>query len=187
MGRIVVTEFVTLDGVMEDPGGQTGAPYGGWAFKFDRSPEGDKFKYEELMSADALLLGRVTYEGFAAAWPQMNQDEFGQKMNSIPKYVVSSTLKDPSWGNTTVLSGDPVQEITRVREEVGELLVEGSAQLVGLLAENDLVDEWRLMIFPYIAGGGKRLFDLGPQRSLQVGEVSRAGQTVTMRLTRASA
>lgn len=186
MGKIVVTEFVTLDGVIEDPGGQTGASYGGWAFKFDRGPEGDKFKHEELMSADAQLLGRVTYEGFAAAWPNMNQDDFGQKMNSMPKYVVSSTLTDPSWENTTVLSGDPVAEIKRVRDEVGELLVAGSARLVGLLTEHDLVDEWRLMVFPYIAGGGKRLFNSGVQRSLQVIEVSTAGQTVTMRLTRSA-
>ena len=185
MGRIVVTEFVTLDGVMEDPGGQTGAPYGGWAFKFDRGLEGNKFKYEELMSADAQLLGRVTYEGFAAAWPNMNQDEFGQRMNSMPKYVVSRTLTDPSWENTTVLSGDPVEEIKRVRDEVGELLVAGSATLVGLLTEHDLVDEYRLMVFPYIAGGGRRLFGTGVQRSLRVIEVAPAAQTVTMRLTRA--
>jgi dihydrofolate reductase len=161
MSRIVVTEFVSLDGVMEDPGGAEGTKNGGWTFKFERGPEGGKFKFDELMGADALLLGRVTYQAFAAAWPGMGGDEFGDRMNSVPKYVVSSTLADTeaTWGNTTVLRGDVVAEITKLKSGTGgDLLVEGSSQLVHTLAEHGLVDEYRLMVFPIILGSGKRLF-----------------------------
>ena len=152
MGRIVVTEFVSLDGVIEEPR---------WTFDFDRAAEGDKFKYDELFDAQALLLGRVTYEGFAAAWPGMGHDEFGQRMNEIEKYVVSSTLADgeATWGKTSVLRGDVVDEISRLKRQAeGNLLVEGSAQLVHTLVAHDLVDEYRLMIFPIVLGGGKRMF-----------------------------
>ncbi|MGH9098036.1 MAG: dihydrofolate reductase family protein [Acidimicrobiales bacterium] len=161
MSRIVVTEFMSLDVVMEDPGGAEGTKHGGWTFKFERGPEGGKFKVDELMAADALLLGRVTYQAFAAAWPSMGSDEFGERMNSVPKYVVSSTLKDTeaTWGDTTVLRGDVVAEITKLKSEPGgDLLVEGSSQLVHTLAENGLVDEYRLMVFPIILGSGKRVF-----------------------------
>jgi dihydrofolate reductase len=146
MSKIVVTEFVSLDGVIEEPR---------WTFDFDRAAEGDRFK------ADALLLGRVTYEGFAAAWPNMGHDEFGQRMNNIEKYVVSSTLADEeaTWGKTTVLRGDVVAEVTRLKNQPGgNLLVEGSAQLVQTLVAHDLVDEYRLMIFPIVLGAGKRMF-----------------------------
>ena len=152
MTRIVVTEFVSLDGVMEEPR---------WTFQFDRGPEGDKFKYDELFSSDALLLGRVTYQGFAQAWPAMGQDEFGQRMNSIRKYVVSSTLADAdaTWGDTTVIRGDVPAEIARLKAQPGgDLLVEGSCQLVHTLIEHDLVDDYRLMVFPVILGTGKRMF-----------------------------
>ncbi|HWE70309.1 MAG TPA: dihydrofolate reductase family protein [Acidimicrobiales bacterium] len=161
MSRIVVTEFVSLDGVMEDPGGAEGTKNGGWTFKFERGPRGGEFKVDELMAADALLLGRVTYQTFAAAWPAMGGDEFGDRMNSVPKYVVSSTLADTEaiWGDTTVLRGDVVAEITKLRSGPGgDLLVEGSCQLVHTLAEHGLVDEYRLMVFPIILGSGKRLF-----------------------------
>ena len=133
MGRIVVTEFVSLDGVMEDPGGAESYQHGGWTFTFDRSDEGDKFKFDELMDAEAQLLGRVTYEGFAKAWPSI-QDEagFADRMNGMPKYVVSKTLTDATWNNTTVLSGDPVEEITALKARVdGNILVAGSASLGG--------------------------------------------------------
>jgi dihydrofolate reductase len=159
MGRIVVSEFVTLDGVMEDPGGAEKSPYGGWAFKFDRGEEGNKFKYEELMAADALLLGRHTYEAFAAAWPNMNRDEFGQKMNGMPKYVVSNTLTAADWTNSSILSGDPAEEAAKLKAEVGEILVAGSGQLVSTLHARGLIDEYRLMVFPIVLGGGRRLFD----------------------------
>ena len=152
MGKIVVTEFVSLDGVIEEPR---------WTFDFDRAAEGDKFKYDELFEAQALLLGRVTYEGFAAAWPGMGHDEFGQRMNEIEKYVVASTLADAdaTWGKTSVLRGDVVDEISRLKRQVGgNLLVEGSAQLVQTLVAHDLVDEYRLMIFPIVLGAGKRMF-----------------------------
>jgi dihydrofolate reductase len=152
MSKIVVTEFLSLDGVIEEPR---------WTFDFDRAPEGDKFKYDELFEAEALLLGRVTYEGFAAAWPNMGHDEFGQRMNNIEKYVVSSTMADEAatWGQTSVLRGDVVAGITALKMQPGgTLLVEGSAQLVQTLVAHDLVDEYRLMIFPIVLGAGKRMF-----------------------------
>jgi dihydrofolate reductase len=182
MGRIVVSEFVTLDGVMEDPGGAEQSPHGGWAFKFDRSEEGDRFKYEELMTAEVLLLGRRTYEGFAAAWPKMDGDDFGRKMNSMPKYVVSTTLTDPSWTNSTVLAGDPVEEVARLKKETGEILVAGSQRLVNTLHVHGLIDEYRLMVFPIVLGGGKRLFEQPEtQVSLHLTEVKAAGDTVLLR------
>ena len=160
MGRIVVTEFVSLDGVMEDPGGAEDYRHGGWVFEVDRGPEGGKFKLDELFEAEAQLLGRRTYEGFAAAWPEREDEAgFAERMNGMPKYVVSSTLESAEWNNTTVLSGDFVAEVTRLKQEVGGvILVAGSAQLVQGLIANDLVDELRLMVFPVLLGGGKRLF-----------------------------
>jgi dihydrofolate reductase len=156
MGRIVVTEFVSIDGVMEDPGGAEDFEHGGWTFEIDRG-EGDTFKLDETMDTDALLLGRVTYEGFAAAWPS-REGEFADKFNSMPKYVVSSTLKDPEWTNTTVLNGDLAGEVEKLKQEHdGDIVVHGSAQLAQALLEQDLVDELRLMVFPVVLGKGKRL------------------------------
>jgi dihydrofolate reductase len=158
MGRIVVTEFISLDGVIEAPGGGEDYKYGGWTFEIDRGDDGNQFKLDETMSSAALLLGRRTYEGFAAAWPERD-GEFADKFNTMPKYVVSSTLRDPRWTNSTVLSGDVVDEITKLkREQDGDIVVHGSAQLVQSLIENDLVDELRLMVFPVVLGTGKRLF-----------------------------
>jgi dihydrofolate reductase len=158
MGRIVVTEFVSLDGVMEAPGGDDGFRRGAWTFSIDRGEEGDGFKLEETMSSEALLLGRRTYEGFAAAWPS-REGEFADRFNTMPKYVVSSTLESPEWSNTTVLHGDLADAVARVRDEhVGDIVVHGSAQLVQALVERDLVDELRLMVFPVVLGTGKRLF-----------------------------
>jgi dihydrofolate reductase len=160
MGSIVVTEFISLDGVIEAPGGGEDYEHGGWTFAIERGPEGDKFKLDELHEAEAQLLGRRTYEGFAAAWPGMTDDAgFAEKMNSMPKYVVSSTLEAAEWNNTTVLSGDFAAEIAKVKREVGGvILVAGSAQLVQGLLEHGLVDELRLMVFPVVLGSGKRLF-----------------------------
>jgi dihydrofolate reductase len=159
MGRIVVTEFVSLDGVMEDPGGAEGYKHGGWTFKYDRGAEGNKFKVDELNEAEAQLLGRITYEGFAAAWPSMGEDPFGKKMNSMPKYVFSNTLTEAGWENSTILSGDFVEQIRKLKQDVeGVILVAGSARLVQGLIEHDLVDELRLMVFPVLLGSGKRLF-----------------------------
>ena len=158
MGRIVVTEFISLDGVIEAPGGGEDYQYAGWTFEIDRGDEGNQFKLEETMSSAALLLGRRTYEGFASAWPERD-GEFADKFNTMPKYVVSSTLRDPQWTNSTVLSGGLVDEITKLRKEQdGDIVVRGSAQLVQALIENDLVDELRLMVFPVVLGTGKQLF-----------------------------
>jgi dihydrofolate reductase len=158
VGRIIVTEFVSLDGVMEDPGGSEDFKYGGWSFEFSRGDEGDKFKLDETFDSAALLLGRATYEGFAEAWPSRD-GEFADRFNSMPKYVVSSTLKDPEWTNTTVLAGDVEQAVTKLKDEVdGNIVVHGSAQLAQTLLELDLVDEVRLMVFPVVLGAGKRFF-----------------------------
>jgi dihydrofolate reductase len=157
VGRIVVTEFVSLDGVMEDPGGSENFKYGGWTFEIDTG-EGMKFKLDEAMSSEALLLGRVTYEGFAEAWPSRD-GEFADKFNTMPKYVVSSTLEKPEWNNSTVLTGDLKAEVEKLREETrGDVVVHGSARLVQALLEHDLVDELRLMVFPVVLGAGKRVF-----------------------------
>jgi dihydrofolate reductase len=164
MGKIVVTEFVSLDGVMEDPGGAEDYRHGGWTFKFDRGADGDKFKLDEAMGAQALLLGRRTYEGFAAAWPSM-QGDFADKFNNMPKYVVSSTLTEPAWKNSTVLGGDVVAEVAKLKDSLaGEISVHGSAQLVQALLEHDLIDELHLMVFPVVLGSGKRLFAAGEEK-----------------------
>ena len=153
MSRIVVSQFVTLDGVFEDPGGSEGIERGGWAFRYERGEEGDRFKLDEVMAADGLLLGRVTYEGFAAAWPSRTDElGFADKFNTMPKYVVSSTLTDPEWNNTRVVTLDELPGLE------GELLVNGSGQLVQALLERGLVDELRLMVFPAVLGNGRRLF-----------------------------
>ena len=158
MGRIVVTEFISIDGVVEDPGGAGDYKHAGWSFKFNRGEEGEQFKLDETMSSEALLLGRVTYEGFAEAWPS-REGEFADKFNTMPKYVVTSTLKDPEWTNSTVLEGDVVEETRKLRDELdGDIVVHGSPTLVQTLLENDLVDELRLMVFPVVLGTGKRLF-----------------------------
>jgi dihydrofolate reductase len=157
MGRIIATEFVSLDGVMQDPGGGD-FEHAGWTFEIDRGEDGDRFKLDETLDTEALLLGRVTYEGFAAAWPSM-QNEFADKFNNMPKYVVSSTLDSPGWNNSTVLEGDVIEGVSKLRQEAeGDIVIHGSAQLVQTLVEAGLIDELRLMVFPVILGTGKRLF-----------------------------
>ena len=160
----MVSEFISVDGVMEDPGGSEHTKLGGWVFQFNRGEDGDRFKLDEVKSAEGLLLGRKTYEGFAAAWPSRTDDQgFATKMNSMPKYVVSSKLTNPTWNNTTVLKGDAVESVSKLKErECGELLVNGSCQLVHALIEAGLVDEMRLMVFPIVLGMGKRLFSDSP-------------------------
>ena len=181
MGRIVVTEFVSLDGVMEDPGGAEDFEHGGWSFEFSRGEEGDKFKLDEAFESDALLLGRVTYEGFAEAWPS-REGEFADKFNNMPKYVVSSTLEDPEWNNSTVLKGDVVEEISKLRQAVdGDIVVHGSARLVQTLLEHDLVDELRLMVFPVVLGSGKRLFgDTSDKKALRLADSKTVGDGVAI-------
>ena len=183
MGKLVVTEFVSLDGVMEDPGGSENFVHGGWTFEIDRGNEGDEFKLEELRKSDAQLLGRVTYEGFAKAWPTMEgTGEFGEKMNSMPKFVVSTTLESPEWENTTVLDGDLAEEVGRLKEQFdGDILVAGSAQLVQSLLEHDLVDELRLMVFPVVLGSGKRLFgDSSDKKPLQLADSKTVGDGIAI-------
>lgn len=169
MGRIVVTEFVSLDGVIEDPGGAEDFKHGGWSFEFSRGEEGDKFKLEETLGSEALLLGRVTYDGFADAWPTRD-DPFADKFNSMPKYVVGSGADPARWSNTTVLEGDPVEATKRLRNEhSGDIVVHGSAQLAQTLLEHDLVDEMHLMVFPVLLGSGKRLFrETNDKKSLRL-------------------
>lgn len=164
MGKLVVTEFISLDGVFEDPGGAEAYEHGGWTFEYNRGEEGDAFKLGELTEADVHLLGRVTYEGFAAAWPS-REGPFADKLNNDPKVVVSSTLERPSWQNTTVLSGDPAEQVAKLKRETdGVILVAGSGTLVQALLAADLVDELRLMVFPTVLGRGRRLFPDGIDR-----------------------
>jgi dihydrofolate reductase len=185
MGRIVVTEFVSLDGVMEDPGGAEDYKYGGWTFEIDRGDEGNKFKVDELDESEALLLGRVTYDGFAEAWPSRTGD-FADKFNNMPKYVVSSTLRDPEWNNTTVLSGDVVEEVSKLRQNTtGDLYVHGSRQLAQALLEHDLVDELHLMVFPVVLGTGKRFFgETTAKKPLQLVESKTVGDGVAILIHR---
>jgi dihydrofolate reductase len=184
MGKIVVTEFVSLDGVMEDPGGSESYKHGGWTFEVDRGEEGNKFKLDELEEAEAQLLGRVTYEGFAAAWPAREEGPggFAEKMNSMPKYVVSSTLQEAGWNNSTILGGDLADEVAKLHREVdGVILVAGSAQLVQGLLERDLVDELRLMVFPVLLGEGKRLFgDVTEKKPLNLIDSKTVGAGVSI-------
>jgi dihydrofolate reductase len=181
MGRIVVTEFVSLDGVMEDPGGSEDFQYGGWTFEIDRGEEGNKFKLDEALEAESLLLGRVTYEGFAAAWPS-REGEFADKFNNMPKYVVSSTLEEAEWNNSTVLNGNVVEEVSKLRQGPdGDIVLHGSAKLVQTLLEHDLVDELRLMVFPVVLGSGKRLFgETSDKKRLRLADSKTVGDGIAI-------
>ena len=181
MGRIVVTEFISLDGVVEDPGGSEDFKHSGWSFEIDRGDEGNTFKLDETMESEALLLGRVTYEGFAEAWPQRD-GEFADKFNNMPKYVVSSTLSDPEWTNSTVINGDVAEAVEQVRDRhEGDVVVHGSVQLVQELLERDLVDELRLMVFPVVLGSGKRLFgETSDKKPLKLADSKTVGEGVTI-------
>jgi dihydrofolate reductase len=181
MARIVVTEFMSLDGVVEDPGGSEDFTHGGWAFEFSRGEEGDQFKVDETMSSEAMLLGRRTYEGFAESWPG-REGEFADRFNSMPKYVVSSTLRDPEWTNTTVLEGDVAESVRALKDRVdGDIVVHGSAQLAQALLEQDLVDELRMMVFPVVLGTGKRLFgETSDKKPLRLARSTTVGDGVTI-------
>jgi dihydrofolate reductase len=158
MGRIVVTEFISLDGVVEDPGGSENFRHGGWSFAISSGDDGGQFKLEETRASDAQLLGRVTYEAFADAWPSRD-GEFADMFNSMPKYVVSSTLTDPTWNNSAVLTGDLAGEVAKLKARYErDIVVHGSVQLAQALIEGDLVDELRLMVYPVVLGSGLRLF-----------------------------
>ena len=181
MGRIVVTEFVSLDGVVEDPGGSEDFKYGGWSFEFNRGEGGDKFKLDEALEAEALLLGRVTYEGFAAAWPS-REGEFADKFNGMPKYVVSSTLENPEWTNSTVLKGDVLEEVSNLKQQQdGDIVVHGSVKLVQALIEHNLVDQLRLMVFPVVLGAGKRIFgETSDKKTLRLADSQIVGDGIAI-------
>jgi dihydrofolate reductase len=184
MGRIVVTEFVSVDGVIEDPGGGEDFKHGGWSFEFNRGDEGNAFKMDETRNSAALLLGRKTYEGFADAWPS-REGEFADLFNNMPKYVVSSTLADPEWNNSTVIGPDDLAgEVTRLKDELdGDIVVHGSAQLTQALIEQGLVDELRLMVFPVVLGSGKRLFgDTTDKKPLRLTESRTVGDGVAIQI-----
>jgi dihydrofolate reductase len=187
MGKLVVTEFISLDGIIEDPGGAEGTANGGWSFR-SPTPDGEQFKADELYGSDVQLLGRVTYEGFAAAWPAMEEavGEFAVRMNSMPKVVVSTTLTEPAWQNTTVISGDVPAEVAKLKERYeGDILVAGSATLVDTLRKHDLVDEYHLMVHPVILGSGKRLFRDGTDAAyLTLAESRKVGPDVLLLIYR---
>ena len=187
MGKVVVSEFITLDGVIEDPGGAEGTPFGGWSFRFP-AEEGQQFKYEELMASDVQLMGRVTYEEFAQAWPAMEEvaGDFGAKMNTMPKVVVSTTLTNAEWKNSIVADGDLPTTVASLKDQYdGDILVPGSALLIESLREHDLVDEYRLMVYPVVLGQGKKLFQEGSTPvDLALIETRKAGPDVQLLIYR---
>jgi dihydrofolate reductase len=187
MGKLIVTEFISLDGIIEDPGGAEGYAHGGWSFT-SPAPDSQTFKWDELQAADVQLMGRVTYDGFAAAWPAMEEvtGDFGKRMNNMPKVVVSTTLTDPAWKNTTVISGNVAEEVARLKEQyAGDVLVPASATLVETLREHDLVDEYRLMVHPVVLGSGKRLFkDSAGGTDLELVESRKMGPSVLLLIYR---
>jgi len=171
MRKLIVTEFISVDGVIEAPGGEPGYPHSGWTTAFDFVPEQFQYKLDEVVEAESLLLGRKTYEGFAAAWPERGGDEFGDKMNTMPKHVATTTLHRLDWENSSVLTGDPVGAIRTLKQaDGGPILVAGSGTLAKALYAQDLVDEYRLMVFPVILGSGQRLFpdDAVHKRTVQL-------------------
>jgi len=183
MGKLVVSEFISVDGIVEDPGGSEGTPQGGWSFRHP-APDGQAFKFDELMAGDLMLLGRVTYEGFAAAWPTMEETtgDFGARMNSMPKVVVSTTLTEATWRNSQIMSGDVPLGVAKLKEEYdGDILVFGSVTLVDTLRQNGLVDEYRLMVHPVLVGSGKRLFlDGSVPGDLELAETRSVGPDVVV-------
>jgi dihydrofolate reductase len=184
MSKVVVSEFVSLDGVMQDPAGNEGSGLGAWSFQFDRGPDGDKFKLDEVLASEALLLGRVTYQGFAEAWPSRT-DGFADKMNGMPKFVVSTTLGEVEWSNSRLINDNVAEEVTKLKEQPGgDILIYGSGQLVSTLMQHDLVDEYRLMVFPVVLGRGKRLFrDGSATTALRLKEAKPVGPNGVLILT----
>jgi dihydrofolate reductase len=187
LGRIVVTEYISVDGVVEAPSGTENFERIGWTDAFSRGPEGDQFKLDETRASDALLLGRVTYDGFAPVWPQY-EGELADKFNGMPKYVVSQTLSNPEWNNTTVFTGDVVEEVTRLKEQYeGDIVVHGSPQLAQTLIEHGLVDALHLQVYPVIVGAGKRLFsDTTATKRLRLAEARTVGDVHILIYERAS-
>jgi dihydrofolate reductase len=181
MGKIVISENVSLDGVIEDPAGVEGFRLGGWFFETDRGEDGEKFTLDKTLGTEALLLGRGSYEFFAATWPS-RAGELADKLNSLPKYVVSSTLEDPEWNNSMVLTGDVVDEVSKLKQELdGEIVVLGSPQLARTLLEDDLVDELRLMVYPVVLGAGARLFgETGDKKPMRLADTQTVGDGIAI-------
>ena len=171
MRKVIVSEFMTLDGVIEDPGGAENFKYGGWS-RAHSNDEVGKFKYDELFSSDALLLGRVTYEGFAKAWPTMEgTGDFGEKMNSIPKFVVSTTLDKAEWNNSHLIKANVAEEVAKLKQQPGQdILIFGSGKLIESLLQHDLVDQYNLLVYPLVLGSGQRLFEEGSKTNLKLVE-----------------
>lgn len=167
MRKVIVSEYVTLDGVFEDPGGGEGTKLGGWSFQF-WNEEAAKYKFDEIFASDTLLLGRVTYQGFAKAWPSMKDETgFADRMNSIPKYVVSTTLEKLEWNNSRLIKANITEEVAKLKQQPGQdILVAGSAELVHTLMQHDLIDEYRIMVHPVVLGSGKRLFRNGTDKKV---------------------
>ncbi|WP_330632902.1 dihydrofolate reductase family protein [Halocatena halophila] len=188
MGNIIVSEFMSLDGVVQAPGGPDedrsgGFEHGGWSFQFEHGPEFEEFKLSEVAESDALLLGRKTYDIFAAYWPTADSnDPMASKLNKIPKYVVSRSLEDVEWNNSTLIEESVPDEIPELKREVdGDILVYGSAQLVHTLTEHDLIDEYRLMTFPIVLGSGKRLFgETNDTTTLQLVDTKTIGEEIVI-------
>ena len=181
MGRIVVSENISLDGVIEDPTGVEGLSVGGWFWETDRGEDGERFTLDRTLVAEALLLGRRSYGFFAATWPSRG-GELADKMNSLPKYVVSSTLEDPNWNNSTVLKSDVVDEVSRLKQEFdGDIVVLGSPRLARTLIEHDLVDELRLMVYPVLLGAGARLFgEISDKKPLRLVDTRTVGDGIAI-------
>jgi dihydrofolate reductase len=181
MGKIVISENVSLDGVIEDPTGAEGLSVGGWFWETDRGEDGEQFTLDKALGTEALLLGRRSYEFFAATWPSRG-GELADRLNSVPKYVVSSTLEDPDWNNSTVLKGDVVTEVSKLKQELdGEIVVLGSPQLARTLIEHDLVDELRLMVYPVLLGAGARLFgETSDKKPMRLVETETVGDGIAI-------
>jgi dihydrofolate reductase len=180
--KIVATQYVSLDGVIEDPVGMEGSGLGNWTGPFSRGPDGDKFKLEELLGADAMIYGRVTYDAFAAAWPAMKDEAgFADRMNSLPKFVASTTLKHAGWNNTTIWHGDLVDHVAAFKAEAGgDALIYGSASIVHQLMPHGLIDEFRLMVYPTVLGRGKPLFPPNLKAMLSLAECRRLGGGIVL-------
>jgi dihydrofolate reductase len=180
--KLIVTEYISLDGVIEDPVGMEGSGLGDWTGPFERGPEGDKFKIGELFDSGAVLLGRATYDTFAAVWPHVTDDTgFAEHINNMPKFVVSNSLERAEWNNTTILRGDGPDQVAKLKmEEGGDILVYGSAALVHALIERDLVDEFRLMVYPTVLGRGKRLFPAGVKLPLALEASQKLGSGIML-------
>jgi dihydrofolate reductase len=180
--KIVVTEYISLDGVIEDPVGMENSGLGNWTGAYSRGHEGDQFKLEELLAADSLIFGRTTYDAFAASWPHMKDDTgLADRMNSLPKYVASSTLTQATWGASTIWKGDIVSAAKALKAQGhGEALIYGSASVVHQLASASLIDEYRLMVYPTILGAGKRLYPEGARSQLQLAECKQLGDGIVL-------